>query len=438
MKSVFRAVLVLILSVSIAYAQQAPRVISLDAAVKIVLDRNLTVLQQQNNFEGQQSGVTAAYGGLLPTLDASGRWGRSETRIASPIATISTGNSFSAGAQANLTLFNGFSNTANINRAVSNATASEQNLYRTRQTAIYQSQFLFLDILRKNALLTTSEDNLKRSQRQLEQITEMNKLGVRPMADVYRQQYQVGNDELLVIQANNDYEKAKADLVLYLGLSISEEYEFSDPSVKSDIDTTEFGPLNAQYKDFQALSEQALKLRPDYKSATENFNGANSSVTMARSGFFPSVSAFASYDLGSDTLSRISDNKTLSWGLNIRLSLFDGFQTSNQVQLAQVASRNAEVQLAQAERSVRVDIKKALLDLDAAMKAVEVSQKSVISANEDRKIQEEKYRLGASTLLDLLTANANYTNALSNKINAVYNYMTAKKNVDLAIGTIPY
>ena len=442
----YRIALILVLSVSCAYAQQAPRVILLDEAVKIALDRNLIVIQQQNNFEGQQSGVTAAYGGLMPSVGASGQWGRSEKRtsyqiyngVVIPIASASTDNSFSAGAQANLTLFNGFSNSANINRAISSASSAEQTLYRTKQTAIFEAQYLYLDVLRKNALLKVSDDNLKRSQRQLEQITEMNKLGVRPVADVYRQQYQVGNDELLTIQAKNNFEKAKADLVLYLGLSISDEYDFSDPSVATDIDTTEFVPLNVQYKDFHALSEQALTLRPDYKSAIENFNGASSSITMARSGFFPNVNAYASYGLNAAELSKISDNKVLSWGLSVQLSLFDGFQTSNQVQLAEVASRNAEVQLLQAERSVRVDIKKALLDLDAAMKAVEVSQKSVISADEDRKIQEEKYRLGASTLLDLLTANANYTTALSNKINAVYNYMTAKKNVDLAVGTIPY
>lgn len=85
---------------------------------------------------------------------------------------------------------------------------------------------------------------------------------------------------------------------------------------------------------------------------------------------------------------------------------------------------------------MRVDLRKALLDLEAAEKQVTVTQTSVVSAEMDRKIAEEKYSLGAGTLLDLLVANANYTNALSNKVNAVTSYLLAKKQVEYAVGTI--
>jgi outer membrane protein TolC len=54
----------------------------------------------------------------------------------------------------------------------------------------------------------------------------------------------------------------------------------------------------------------------------------------------------------------------------------------------------------------------------------------------DRKIAEEKYNLGAGTLLDLLVATANYTGALSDKVDAVISFLLAKKNTELALGTI--
>jgi len=87
---------------------------------------------------------------------------------------------------------------------------------------------------------------------------------------------------------------------------------------------------------------------------------------------------------------------------------------------------------------VTVEVKKAVLDLDAAMKSLQVTDKALVSAAEDRKIAEERYNLGAGTLLDLLVANASFVNAEANKVNAVYGYLTAKYNLEFALGERKY
>jgi outer membrane protein len=427
--------------------EKTPKSVTLDQAVQIALERNTSVLTAQYSLEGQQSAVTAAYGGLLPTLSANGYWQRTQSDRQStfiqgigniPLPQVATTNSFNTSIGSSLLLFNGFANTANVRRATSNAVSAEQTLNRTRQSIVFDVQTLYSNLLRDEELLKVNEDNLKRDRRQLEQIVESNRVGSKSIADVYRQQVQVGSDELALIQAQSTYDKARADLIFALGLNVTDEYDFHDPSIKPDIDTTEFNGINQQYRDLRSLVTEALGVRPDYLSAVENVNAANSSVTVATGGHFPSISAFVSYGLNSTEINSLSDNRSLIWGLNVSFPLFNGWQTTNQVQQAKVNLKTAEQQLSQAERQVQVDIAKSLLDLEAAEKQVSVTINSVISATEDRRIAEEKYNLGAGTILDLLTAEANYTLALSNKVNAAYNYFLVKKQLEYNIGRIRY
>lgn len=424
-----------------------PKTLTLDEARRIALEQNLSVAQAQNNVESAQSGVLAAYGSYLPTLSASGGWTRYQSdRVASyylgqPIpgtGGFSADNNFQTGVNLNYTIFDGFAREGNFNRATSNSVSAEQQSARTRQSIIFLVESSYLNVLRDEQLVKVSEGNLKRDQRQLERITESNRVGALSLADVYRQQSQVAADELSLITAQNNYDKAKADLLALIGLDVAEEYTLADATISPEISAAELDSIAAKYTNFRAMSQRALAARPDYLSARETFRAAESGVSVARSGYFPNISASAGYGLSSAELSRISDNKSLNWGINFRWNLFDGFGTNQNLQLAAVAKRNAELSLVQAERNVNVDLKKAVLDLDAARKQYEVSQKGLRSATEDRKIAEERYNLGAGTLLDLLTANAGLVNAEANKVNASYNYIIAKRNVEYAIGERAY
>jgi outer membrane protein len=426
------------------------RTLTLEQAKRVALENNLNVIQAQNNIEGAQSDVLAAYGNFLPTLGASGGWNRTQSDVAGSTTEVIGGQAFtipssftvadrfSTRLDLNYTVFDGFAREANFSSAKSDAIATEHQSARTRQTIVFEVARGYLNVLRNEQLVKVSGENLKRDHRQLERITESNRVGALSLADVYRQQSQVAADELNLINAQNDYEKAKADLVALIGLDVSAEYDFADPTISTIISQTELDTTLEQYKDFSALSGRALASRPDYLSAQENFGASESGVTAARSGYFPSVFASAGYGLSNEEFSKLSNNKNITWGIKLRWDLFDGFRTNQALQSANVIKRNAEISLIQAQRDINVELKKALLDLDAARKQYEVSQKGLISATEDRKIAEERYNLGAGTLLDLLIANAGLVNAQASQVNATYSYIVAKHNVEYVLGENTY
>jgi len=428
------------------------KVLTLSEAKTLALERNLSVIQADNNVTSAQGSVLAAYGNYLPTLSASATAQRYQSQrpaeqpiyyngipISSGSSGLSVQNQFNTGLQLNYTLFDGLNREGQFNRAKMNAVSTEHTGERTRQSVMYQVESNYLNVLRNQQLVSVNEENLKRDQRQLERIVESNKVGASAMADVYRQQSTVAADELALITAQNNYDGAKADLLAMVGLNAGDEYTIVDSTVSTEVTKTDIDSTTAAFSNLGTIYERALNARPDLQSATEQVDAAESGVTSARSGYFPTLNAFAGYGLGPATELRNLDKYTgLNWGVQLRWNLFDAFQTNQSMQTALAQERNAQVNLSQTKLNIMVDVKKALLNLDAARKQYQSSQQGVKSATEDRKIAEEKYNLGAGTLLDLLIASANLVNAQANLVNASYNYLISKKNVEYVIGEHQY
>jgi outer membrane protein len=449
-----RIVTILVLAATVTLSAQEKSTMSMQQAISTALEKNFTIISANNTYHSQQSSVTSAYGAFLPSLGAYGSWNRSQnwqpasvagfdysTGVPIPIGAtsgITTRNNFSTGLNANVILFDGFATPASLKRALLNESSSEQSLLRTKQVVVYNTQRLYLDVLRNRQLVGVQEDNLKRSRQQLDRIVESNKVGAVALADVYRQQVQTANDELSLIQAQVTFDNAKTDLLSYLSVDVYQEYSYVDTSIAGQIEARDYDQLRAQYSDYNSLIKQALGIRPDYQSAILQKEGTEKDIVVAEHGYWPTVSANAGYSLSNTQLSTLTDYKSLSYGVTINLPIFSQFQTSVATQQAQLRDQLADEQVRQTQRQVQVDVKKALLDLESAYKQLEVTVKNLQSAAEDQRIANERYTLGAGTLLDNLTAQANYTKAQSDNVNASYSYLYAKQEMKYVIGGEKY
>jgi outer membrane protein len=426
--------LTLLVVSSVAPAQ--PKNLTLKQAIALALEKNVSVVQAQNNVDAANASLLAAQGGYLPSVTASAGWRRAQTDDKGFPRVVSGG--YTAGIDTRLTIFDGLRREAGLSSASANASVSERRSARARQSAAYQVEVGYLSVLRGQQLVLVSEENLKRDQRQLERITESNKVGASSLADVYRQQSQVAKDELEVINSRNNYDRARADLLALIGVNVSEEYEMVDSSLIVAAGAPDLTSPADEYRELGTLAQRAFRSRPDYLGIVESYDAASSGVTAARSGYFPSLSAFAGYSLANEKFSNLSDNRSLDWGLSLSWTLFDNFQTNRALQQASVESRNAEIAVRQAELDITAEIKKTMLDLEASGKALDVTHKGLRSAEEDRRIAEERYNLGAGTLLDLLVANANLVTAEAARINATYDFFIALRTMEYVLGERTY
>lgn len=445
----FNLLIVLLFIPSQFLFSQVNLILSLDDAIKIALQKNVLIKQSENALELSKSEVMLSYGALLPTLNANAglSWTRTEDEggvitfggITIPLPPTKTeSRSYSASLSSGLTLFDGLSNFYSISQSKANYEAGKYRLIRLRQDIVFQTVIKYVTVLKAKKILDVQEENLKWNKKSLETITERNKLGQVTLADLYQQQVNYGNAELLYIQTKNNYEIARNDLLSYLSLDVTLPYEVQDINIQNIVKELEGEKLNQVHLDFSELVKNALENRYDYRAKQLEVTSRDYGIVIARSGHFPKLNASLSAGTRSNRLSDLGKSRTYIAGLSLSLPIFNGWLISNRVQLAEVNFKNSQLELDELERIIKVNLKKSLLELEASKKKLEVNSKNVLAASENQKINEEKYNLGANTLLNLLIANSQYVQAQNELINSTFDYLITKKQMEYLIGTLEY
>jgi outer membrane protein len=120
--------------------------------------------------------------------------------------------------------------------------------------------------------------------------------------------------------------------------------------------------------------------------------------------------------------------------LALRWNLFDGFERELAVAQREADVDVAEATAADARRGVQADLELRLAELDAATTRIEITRTSVVAAREDLRVQQERYRLGASTIVDVLTSQEALNQAEVDVVNARFDYLRAKAQLEALIG----
>lgn len=427
-------------TVTIASAQQNARVMTLNQCIETGLLRNISIIRAENAVVGAESRKMQSYGNFLPTLDASASWSRADkaqVRYRNEQMYVSN-NSYTASLRSGLSIFDGFANVATVQQSIRNQHGASFDLARTKQDITFQIQAAYYNVLRFKRLKLATVENMKRSRKQLERIQEMNRVGSVPLADVYRQQVQVGRDELTLIQTDNDVKNSLADLAFLIGLRASDQFDVEESAIENGIDSIAIREFRRGLASEANLYEKAIESRADYLSAREQRDAADNSVTIARSGYYPSLDAFAQYgwsdfDLN-EFVKEIGKKDYFTVGLSLSIPILGGLRTSNAVEQALIVRRNAEENVSMLERQISVELRKALNQLDAAEKNIETTNRNLIAATEDLRMAEERYAIGTGTLLDQITANASFIAAQTDRLNSIFNYLTARKQVEYYLG----
>ncbi len=421
-----------------AQAQQA-RVITFDEALRIALDRNVQVKQSGNNIELSARQVFQRRMDFLPSfsMSTSGSRGSGFAQDQAGRNIQFTSQNLNGSLSGQINLFDGFANIAALRQSLHTLQASELAYDQTRETVAFDVANNFLLYVNAGQLVVIQQENLEAQRQLLDQIEEFVNVGSRPISDLYQQQAATAQAELDVLNAERNAELGKARLIQVLQLDPRDEYEFVAPRYE-DI------PVVPQDYDLQELFDIAFAWRDDLAAQEARIRAAQQGIRLAKSVYWPRVDFGGSYRsnyspddfMKRSLFDQLEGNRGNSLGFSISYSVFDGFSRSTQVQQAEVQYRNAMLDMESLRQNAALQVRQGYLEYEAARKSLEVSETQVLAAERALDASQNRYNVGAGTLVELTQAQAQYVAAVSNRVQAQYNFLFQSKLVDFFVGRL--
>jgi len=380
------------------------------------------------NSQARQRSATAAF---LPSLSFSSGIGRSfsegpqrvDPNTGQVINGNSTNQSVTNSISSNVDLFTGFRRGNEKKAANANRDAAEASLANALNNQQLTTTNQFFDVLAAEQLLRVREASVRRAEEQLKVSVALLHAGRGIRPDSLRSVVTLGNAQLQLINAQTALATAEADLGRLVG---------EDGPVGAVEDSSLYGVLAAV--DTAGLRAEAMAQAPSVKAAEASAASAHAGIRVAKAAYFPTLNLSGSMSLNG---SRANDYDFLQGRqLNLGLSwpIFNRFQREKSIVNSQVSAETAEANAAEARRQVLATFTADVAALEAARLRIAITQTSVLAATEDLRVQQERYRLGAATIVDVLTSQEALNQAEVDSVTARFDYVRARAQISALIG----
>ncbi len=404
--------------------------ITLGDAISMAQRNSITTVQARGTVRTSEASVKQSYAAFLPTLSVSaGRQSQNGDRFDTQGNLVPfTGNptNYSTGLQSSLQLFDGGRRFFDVKRSKSDVDAAEAGETASLFNVALQVKQQYYNILAARESQSAAQAQVDQAQQQLRASSLRLRAGAAIVSDSLRSVVQLGNARLAMLTARNNLQLANATLTRLVASP--------RPVTATVSDTVDQQVVIPSISELEALVQKA----PSIQQADAQLSSAHASLRSAKTAFLPTVNMnFSRSGSGIDPAFGIGDkryayNQNLSFGLSF--PLFNGLNREVTVARAIVAEDVAEVALRDAKFLAHQTLVQSLGQMSTAQEQVNIQIITVAAATEDVRVQQRRYELGATTLLDLLTSQTQLDASRNALIRARYDYRVAKAQLEALIG----
>jgi outer membrane protein len=407
------------------------RAITLADALKLAQRTQPSVIQAQGQVETSAAQRRSAWGAFLPSLTASSSasdfFSEGASRIDPLTGQVLSGNttnrSLNGSLRASVDLFTGFRRGAELKAARAGQTEAEAGLVDAKFAQDLATTNQFFDALSAAQLVGVRETSVHRADEQLKVSVAKLHAGSATRSDSLRSLVTLGNAQLDLIQAQTDLATAEAGLARLVG-------EIGRVRAQDDSSFHQFQAM----PDTAALRQEAEIKSPRVQTAVAGANVASANLSASRAAYWPSLTLGANTSWNGSRANDYTFFNQRQLSLSLSWDLFNGFDRELTIAERRASLDVAEATAADERRAVDASLTQYLAQLESARATIDITATSVAAATEDLRVQQERYRLGASTIVDVLTSQEALNQAEVDAVNARFNYLRAKAQLEALIG----
>lgn len=383
----------------------------IDDAVKSLLNNNFTIRLSRKNVEIADNNAHPGNAGMLPTVDANASFShniqdvKTQINFGNPNASepnVTKGSitkNTVAGVQMNWTLFDGLNMFISYDRLKLLKGKSEIDLQIAVQNMIRQFYSVYFQAVTMKKNLIAANESVQISLDRLNKLKTKEELGAAVKLEVLKAQVDLNTDSTNLLQAQLGYNNAKRDIAQLLGYG--------------------------QYKDFEVQDNISIKEIEDQNILRKNTLDNNSSINQAlkskeisifdkrriQSSLFPRIIFNMGYNYNKQESNGgfllLNQSDGLSIGVSAQMNLFNGLQTTTQIQNAEIAKLMNDISVEQIKSQIAMQFEKTWQNYSFSKEILnkETENLSTAKLNYDRTY--DLYQLGQITSLELREAQRN-------------------------------
>jgi outer membrane protein len=412
-------------SVSAQPAAQPGKPLTLDEVVRIALENHSSVKSAQFQIKAQDAVVHQQMAAYYPTVNFNNSWRTSNT-VSDTSATASRAfDTVSSATNVSMTLYNFGKREGLVQSARDTLDATQYAYNTTANNIVLAVKQAYYGVLQANALLRVNEDTVKSREVTLRQAQGFYDVGTRPKSDLTQAEANLYLAQANLITARNGVDVAWANLINAMGVD-----EFSKQPLPEDLSMAPF-PMS-----LDEAKKTAFSSRPELLQFDAQLKAQDQLIAVARRNHLPDFLFASSYGRrGNDVGSNLFPLQP-SWQvqLSLNIPIFNGFQTTYQVQQALYNYYSIKEQERVERQQIALQVQQNYLNLAASQEVVKANEAAVKAAKENLELHQGRYQVGYAPLVEVTDAETTYTTAQTNYVNALVSYKLALAQLVNAIG----